>query len=140
MNSILYSLSGCAFVADLVQTALAASELRLFKSTLEPTPETPLADFDSAECDFSGYTTGGETIATWLDPILAPTSGYQITSPIVQWAADNPTTVGNVVGGWYLVESGGELIAYGTYGTPQPMEVPGQGLDVSITLVFPTGQ
>lgn len=141
MNELLYSLTGSAFLADLMQTALAASKLRLFKSTLVPVPETPLADFVTDEADFTGYPAGGATLTAWLDPILMPPpgSGYQIQSPMSQFATANPTTVGNVIGGWFLVETGGALIAYGTFGSPIPMEEPGQGIDLAPVLTFPTG-
>lgn len=139
MNQLFYSLSGSLFQAALMQTALATGKLRLFKSTLTPTPETPLADFVTAEADFSGYPGGGKTVTAWLDPILSTPQGYQITAPISQFVVDDPATVTNIIGGWFYVETGGELVCFGTYGTPVPMQVPGAGLDVSPTLVFPTG-
>lgn len=140
MNEIFYSLTGAKWVADLVQAGLAASELRLFKDTLTPTPSTPLADFDTNEADYTGYTTGGETITAWLDPVLSPQGGYQISSPLVQFVVGTPVVAGNAIGGWYLVDSGGDLIAYGTFGSPQPMEEADQGIEISVTLVFPTTQ
>jgi len=139
MNQLLYSLSGAQFVAALVQAALAGGKLRLFKSTLAPTPSTPLADFVTDEADFTGYPAGGTTIAAWLAPILSSVSGYEINSPLVQFATGSPTTVGNVIGGWFYVDTGGALVCYGTFGTPQAMQVPGAGLDITAKLVFPTG-
>lgn len=139
VNTILYSLSGALFQALLMQTALAAGKMRLYKDSLVPTVNTPLADFVTAEADFTGYPSGGATVTAWLDPILSPISGYQITAPISQFVCDNPTTVGNVIGGWFYVETGGSLICFGAYATGQAMQVPDAGLDVGPTLTFPTG-
>lgn len=139
MNELFYSLSGCEFIATAVQTALAASKLRLFKSTLEPTPATPLADYVSAEADYTNYPPGGEALALWLAPILSPGGGYQIQAPMVQFVVGDPVVAGNVIGGFWIEEAGGELIAFGTFGSPQPMEVADQGIDLAPVLTFPTG-
>lgn len=139
MNTIYYSLSGCAFIAALVQTALANSQLSLFQSSLSPDPETPLADYVTAEADFTGYNAGGETLATWNTPILSPTGGYLIQAPMTQWRVGSPLVTGNVIGGWFLTETGGDLIAAGTYGDPIPMQVVDQGIDLAPVLTFPTG-
>lgn len=140
MNELLYSLSGCEVIAALVQTELALSKLRLFKSTLEPTPATPLADFVTDEADFTGYPAGGETITAWLDPILATPSGYSIQSTMEQFVVGDPVVTGNVIGGWFLESAGGDLIAYGTFGDPIPMEVADQGITLAPVLTFPTGE
>lgn len=139
MNELLYSLSGCEFIATAVQTALAASKIQLFKSTLTPTPETPLADFVTHSADYTGYPPGGAVLAAWLAPILSPTSGYQIQAPMTQFVVGDPVVTGNVIGGFWIEEAGGELIAFGTFGNPQPMQVADQGIDLAPVLTFPTG-
>lgn len=136
MDVILYTNQGAAFVAALVQTALASSKLKLYKSGLTLTPATTQAELAAAECDFTGYTTGGETITAWLAPILAPEGGYAIQSPLEQWIV-GATPTGNIVGGWWVEETGGAVIVAAQFATPVPMEVTGQGLPISVRLVFP---
>lgn len=139
MNVLLYALSGCLAVASAVQTLLAASKVRLYKDTLNPDPGTPLADFVTAEANFTGYPPGGTTLTAMLDPILDPVGGYSIGSPVTQFAVGTPVVTGNNIGGWFLVDSGGDLICFGKFGSAQPMEVYGQGLPVDFRLRFPTG-
>ena len=136
MDVILYPNAGAFFIAALLQTALAASKIKLFKSGLTLTPATTQAELEAVECDFTGYTAGGIAITAWNDPILAPEGGYSIQSPISQWIV-GATPTGNLVGGWWVEETGGGLIVADQFGTPMPMEVTGQGLPVSVRLVLP---
>lgn len=139
MNEQVLSLSGSLLEATALQTALAASKLRLYQSSLTPTAATPLADFVTAEADFDGYPAGGETITAFADPILDPAGGYSIGSPLVQFMTDPAESTPNLIGGWFLVEAGGELIGYCNFGSAQPMQVPGQGLPINFRWGFPTG-
>lgn len=139
MNVLFYALSGCDFIAALVQAALAAGDLRLFKSTLVPTPETPLADYVTHEADFTGYPAGGAAVAAWNAPILSPTGGYLIQAPMTQFAVGTPVVDANIIGGFFYVEAGGALVFAGTFGDPQPMQVTDQGIDLAPVLTFPTG-
>jgi hypothetical protein len=131
-------LSGTLQDATEKQTALANSVMHLFKSSFNPTPSNILADYTAAECDFDGYST--KTITAFFAPILAPTSGYMIQSPQVQWAWAHATDdVGNTVGGMYLVDSTGKLRETLIFTNAVPMTGPGNGLPLSIILFFPTG-
>lgn len=139
MNAMLYTLLGAAFVADAVRTALAAGHIKLFKSTLTPDVGTPLADFLTAEADYTGYTP--IAVANWNEPILSEVSGYELNMPLVQFATDNPTTVGNLIGGWFYEDTGdATAVVFGTFASPVPMEAPGQGIPLAPRLVFATGQ
>ena len=136
MDTIIYPNAGALFIASLVQTALASSKLKLYKSGLTLTPATTQAALEAAECDFTGYTAGGIAISAWNAPILATAGGYSIQSPLAQWVV-GATPTGNLVGGWWVEETGGALIVAAQFATPVPMEVTGQGLPVSVQLVFP---
>lgn len=127
---------GSITVAGLVKTFLAASFLKLFKSDFTPSVSSVLADFDAAGCDFTGYTPA--TIANFFNPVLNPAGGASIDSPTVQFAAAGPFTVGNVVGGWYLVDENETVVlAFGTFASPIPVGAAGQGFPMNVTLVFP---
>lgn len=132
MNEQFLSLSGALGTAGREKTALASSHVRLFKTSLVPNTATPLADFASNEADFDGYPAGGIVITAFLDPILDPEGGYSIGSPVVQFETDPAEATPNLIGGWFLVTAGTLLYGYGTYSTPVPMQVPGQGLPIDM--------
>jgi hypothetical protein len=128
------------FIAGLVQTELALSKLRLFKSTITNVGSgTTRAQLLAAECDFTGYPAGGKSITAFLDPLLAPLGGSSIDWPTQQFAAADPYTVGDVVGGWWIETATGDLIACGTFTEPIPIGEAGQGFPLSGSLVFPNG-
>jgi hypothetical protein len=119
------------------QAAYAATHIRLFKSSFTPSGVSPLADFVAAEADYDTY--ASIAMATWDTPILAPGSGYMIGSPLVQFAV-GPTdpVVGNVIGGYFVVDSGGKLRIAGTFEAPIAMQVAGQGIPINLLVLFPT--
>lgn len=133
-----YSMTGALANAEERQTALAASVVSLFKSSLVPTPTTPKADFETAECNFDGYVT--KTIAAWLGPVLAPGTGYQLVSPLLLWAlgGTDPTTP-NTVGGWWLEDAAGVVRMFGTFDPFLPMEIAYQSVPLFLYDLFPTG-
>lgn len=110
MAAAVYPLVSCRAQAVARQTLLANCVVHLFKSSFVPDPTNVLADFTAEECDFSGYS--AETIAAWNDPILAPGTGYQILSPLIQFMSAAPNSVTNSVGGIYIVTAGGALHEY----------------------------
>ncbi len=137
--SVFYPNSGTLEIASGVQTMLALSKLRLFKSTLSPGVTTTKAQLLAEEADFTGYPAGGETVTAFLSPGLYPLGGASISAPTEQFATTDPTIVGNLIGGWWLENAGGDVIAIGTFPSPVPMQTPFQILPITITLVFGTG-
>lgn len=132
------SLSGARVEAVAGKARLAASVLHLFKfDGFVPTPTSVLADFEAHECDFDGY--APLTIATWSDPVLSG-SGYAIYAPTqtFPWTFDTDA-VGNAVGGWWLVLSGGELYEYGSYDPSRPAQGPDQAVVTTPTDIYPAG-
>lgn len=140
MSKVFYPLSAALVNATERQTAYAGSVLHAYKSSFVPAENSPLADFTAAECDYDGY--ASQTITAFFDPIFSAQGGYQISSPLFQFAyTDGVGHVGNTVGGLYMVDSGGDLrmvVAFdpGEYVT---LAADGQGFDVSLADFFPTG-
>lgn len=137
MSTLFTPLEGCLANAEERQTALAASVIDLFKSDLVPDPATPLADYTSNIANYTGY--AQETFTTWNDPILSGSGGYMILSPLVQFMTGNPTTVPNICGGAFVRDAGGTLRLTVIFTEPIPMQVPGQGIPITLTVFFPTG-
>ena len=133
------SLNGAKVIATANQARLAASVLHLFKQNpaFNPTITTTLAEFNANEADFDGYAT--KTIATWGTPVLlgAAWATYAPTQTFL-WELDTDA-VGNAIGGWYLVTSGGELMDYGIYDPPIPVSGEGQAVIVTPIEITPAG-
>lgn len=140
MAKLFYPLDATRVCAQERQAAYAASQIRLYQSTLVPTETTTLAELIAAECDYDGYV--AQALTPWFAPILAPGSGYMTASPLVQFAyVDGVPRQSNLVGGAFLVDSGGDLrmvlaLSPAEYVT---MAINGQGFDVNIADVFPSG-
>jgi hypothetical protein len=130
-------LVGGMFVALLMQTALAASKLRLIGTAFTPSPQDTLAAMESIEIAFSGYTSGGYALADWLNPVNDPQGGVSIQSPTVQPQVASGGTAGTVYG-WFLVDATGSLIANGTIGNPIGMVNVGDGFPISVKLWYAT--
>lgn len=124
-------------IAALVGTA---AKLRLFKETFSPTPLSVEADFEAAECDFSGYAAGVLTFgAVGIDQAG---NGICFSSRTV---FQNTTgVVGNSVGGvWISVEQSpgppvvSAALRYFKFQTPIAMTVALQTLGVVAVYMTP---
>jgi hypothetical protein len=130
----------CMTYAAERKTALAASKVRLFKSTFVPTVSTTKAELVAAEAAYTGYAAGGETIANFLDPLLDPSGGASITAPTVQFDVTGPVVATDIVGGFWIEDATGDVRLVGTFAAPIPMEAVGQGFPLNVKIVEPTGQ
>lgn len=138
MSTQFVPVSGCQVSADEMKTELASSVLHLFKSSFTPTPSNVLADYTAAEADYDAY--AAITITAWQNPILAPGTGYMILSGLQQFnVGGTDPTVGNVIGGCYLVDAAGAIRLAVIFTNPIPMEMAGQGIPITLTMLFPTG-
>lgn len=138
MSVQFYPLAGALKNATDRRTGYANSVIRLFKSTMNPTPSSQLAAYVAAEADYDGY--AAVTMAQWNAPILAPGTGYMIGSPLVQFAWTLATNaVGNMIGGAFVVDSAGVLRMVVVFTQPIPMQGPGAGLPINLIDFFPTG-
>lgn len=123
------------------KTILAASKVRLFKSSLVPTPSTTKAQLEADECDYDDYPAGGAAITAFLAAILNPAGGASISAPTVQFSVtSNPPVVTNLVGGAWLEDAAGLVRLVMPFAAPVPMEILGQGFPLNLTIGFPTGQ
>lgn len=138
MNPAALSITGAAVLAALLQTRLANSVLRLFQNSLAvPTPQTPLADFTTAIATFDGY--ADITVTTWHAPILNG-QGWMTYAPSETFAWNHVSAdVGNMIQGWYLVDSTGALIGYGVFDAAIPMTGPGQAIVVQPSITSLAG-
>lgn len=135
-----YPNEGTRILALQMQTLLALSKLRLFKTGFTPSVSSVLADFVANEADYTGYTAGGAVLTAWLNPVNRASGGTAIGSPTVQFQAASPFTLANVVGGWFLVAAAGtSVVAFGTFDSPIPIGALGQGFPMNLTLAFPNG-
>jgi hypothetical protein len=133
----LYTNQGALGNATRQQTFEALAKVRLFKTSLAPlTPTTTKTELVAAEADYTGYPAGGIVITAFLDPILATEGGYAIQSPAIQFTTPDPTTTPNLIGGFWLESAAGDVILATQFNTPLPMQVPGQGIPVSIRQVL----
>lgn len=110
-------------------TALPGALCKLFKEGLTPNPDTPLADFDAAECDFSGYA-ASDTI-TWNAPVREGSWSEQLESSITCPFTQTATTTVNSVGGYYLT-SGDDTVLIGSrlFDSPKAMALVGDNITV----------
>lgn len=123
------------------QTILALSKVRLFQSSLVPTPSTTKTELVAAEADYDDYPAGGEGITAFLAPILNPAGGASISAPTVQFDVTSAApAVTNLIGGAWLEDAAGLVRLVMPFAAPVPMEVQGQGFPLNITIGFPTGQ
>jgi hypothetical protein len=128
---------GALFLAGALQTALAASKLRLVSTQFTPGPTDTLAELEAIEATFSGYTSGGFELTTWLAPAYFATGGASITSPQIDVVYTPPgegSPVTNTVYGWFLVDATGNLVADGLFASPQPMAGVGNAFTITLLL------
>lgn len=135
----IWTREGANAKVGILKTALAASKVRFFKSSLFPTVNTTKAMLVAGECDFSGYTAGGYALATWTGPINNPASGAIMSSPLVNVVftppADPDPPVGNAVGGWWIELSAGGVYVVGTFEQPITMNQAGDGFPWVVQIV-----
>lgn len=136
-STLFYTLEACHQQAIERQTAYANSVAHLFKVPLVPTTSTTKAELTAAEADFDDYAT--KTFVAWNAPILAPGSGFEIVSPLVQWTCAADQVVGNDIGGGWMEDAGGVVRMVWVYDTPLPMQLAFQGIPLSLIDFFPTG-
>lgn len=136
-TQVFYTLQSCKAQATERQTEYANSVLHLFQSSLVPTTSTTKVELTAAEADFDDYVT--KTLVAWFAPILAPGSGYMIVSPEVQWTCAADQVTGNVIGGAWLEDAGGDVRMVVIFADPVPMELADQGIPLNLADFFPTG-
>lgn len=120
-----------------LQAALAASTVVLFKDSMPAiTGETTAAVVLANECDFDGYTPGGNTITAFGDPFEDPDGdGVLIVAPTTQFNYETPEVgdpVTNLVKGFALLDADGNLRGVRVYDDVIPMEDDSDSIPVVI--------
>lgn len=137
-NSTWYSLASCFKQAQERDTVYVNSVVKLYKSSLVPTPATLVAELDAAEADYDDY--APITIAAWAGPILAPGSGYEILSPAILFSTGvTDPVVPNTIGGFWLEDAAGVVRMVGIFDPALPMQIANQGIPLNLLDIFPTG-
>lgn len=120
-----------------LQTELALSVVKLFKSGFVPTADSVIGDFDDNEADYTGY--APETITAFLDPVAAVGGGFRITAPTVQFALATTPAVGNSIGGYWVELAAGAPVIVMVFDTPASMSAAGDSIQLNPTVVVPIG-
>lgn len=133
---LIYPNVGALWLAELVQAALANSVVSLFQGdgsfALEPT--TVKADLEAVEADYTGYV--AIAVVAFNNPLLDQGGGASIRSPLLQPMIASPYTVPNTIQGWWLEETGGDLICAGDFPAPRPLVGAGDGIPFIVELAY----
>lgn len=133
---IAYMNSGMLWGAGLLETALAACEIHLFKSGegIVIGPSLLLADLVAAKADYTGYLE--ITVAAMLAPVLNPLGGGSTTTGTQQFATAAPYTVGNSIGGGWIQDAAGVLLMAWDYDPPRVMAGAGDAIPAEVVFLF----
>jgi len=123
--------------ATTLQGDLALSVIKLFKAGFVPTPANLVADDDAQEADYSTY--APETITAWLNLVAAVGGGYRITAPTEQFDLVSTPAVGNMIGGYWIEDAGGDVVLVTVFDAPVSMTTAGNSIQVNPTVVVPVG-
>ena len=133
--NIFYPLEGALFLAGKVKTALASSKMRLYKDSLAPDENTTADMLAAAVADYDGYET--KTITGWLDPYYDPAGGATIQSGTQQFEyVDGSDHVHNSIGGAWVEDSTGKVLAIMAFDHPVSMARNGDAIPLDVALNY----
>lgn len=127
-EQVIYTNEASLAGAGDLQTALAASLIRLFDETLSVTVNTVKADLVGAETTLVGYPVGGYPVATMHDPIFGAAGGAIIISPLVQPEYASGAAV--QIGGYWVEDAGGAVRQVVKFTPAKNLAVVGDGFPV----------
>jgi hypothetical protein len=133
---VFYPRVGQQWLAGIVRTALAASELALYQSSITPNENTTLAELEAAEADYTGY---ARAAITNFGAVFQTPLGAGIQSPLTQFQPTDPTTVPNDIGGAFLVDATGDLVTVITFPEVKGMASSLDAIPISEILRFGSG-
>jgi hypothetical protein len=136
MVGVYYPKSGQQWLAGKVRTALAASKIRLYQSSINPTENTTLAELEAAEADYDGY---AEITITNFGAVFQSPLGAAIQMPSVQFQGTDPMVVTNNIGGAWIEDSTGALVNIIGFPEAKAMSSPLDALPLSEILRFGSG-
>lgn len=129
--------SSCFDQATALQTLLALSVIKLFKSGFSPDPGTVVADLDAEEADYTTYTPA--TVTAFGDPYAPTGGGAAITAPTEQFTLAATPVAPNTIGGFWLESAAGDVILIRQFDDPVPMVVAGNAVLITVTIAIPNG-
>lgn len=138
MSNLAYPHAGALKVAATVQTLMAMSKIRLFKSNLTITPSIDEAALVAAECDYDGYV--ALTVTAFLAPYLDPAGGASIQSGTQQFQygpVGTPPVINQVYGFWVETAAAVPILA-GSFDNPVSMAQIGDAIPISVVLNYGT--
>lgn len=136
-QQLFYANQGLEVIASAVGSRLANGKIRLFKSGFTPNITTTQADLVAEEANYTGYAPGGLDVVGWAGPYLAPEGGMSIQTASFTFTTGAPTTVPNLIGGYWIETEEEDAVVIAEFAEPQPMQNPMQVLNIQARLVFP---
>lgn len=133
---LMYPRAGQQWLAGIVRTALAASEMKLYQSSLVPTELTTLAELTAAEADFTGY--APIAMANWGAVFQSPL-GAAIQSPLNQFQVTAPVVTTNDIGGAWVETAGGVLVVIISFPEPVAMATALSAIPLTAILRYGSG-
>lgn len=139
-GQLLYPISSVLAQGALTQAVLAGSAVRLWRFGLvEIQFGVTRAQLLAAEATYDGYPGGGVIVPAWSPPILAGGTAAAISGGIVQFAmADGGPGVTNIIGGFWIETAAGVVWVAAQLPNPYPLQVPGVGVTLALTIGFPS--
>lgn len=129
----IYPNVGAMKLAQVVASDLGGGELHLFKAIDPPlSAATVVADLE--EADYAGY--ANKDIAAMNAPYLDPAGGASIQTGSQQFDWGPGPGSGNVVLGWYLLDTDGDLFAVGVFDEPIAMNALGDAIPLNLTFNY----
>lgn len=114
----------------------AGLKIGLFKTSISITVGKVLADLTAHECDFSGYTAGGEAAIFWsFDSFTGDNHAKFVNAPIT-WTSSSTGTLNDVYG-WFLYDNASSTLicAEEFSGGPYSMGSSGDSLTLNPALL-----
>jgi hypothetical protein len=119
---------------DLKTNVMDGGTIRLFQNDFTPSADSILADFTIAT--FTGYL--NVTLTAWSAPYLNSAGNGAILSPLAQFNAASPYTIGNLVYGYFILDAAGDLVLGGRF-TDAPISMAASGNHIAALLEYALG-
>lgn len=118
-------------VTDIKTNLLDGGEFGLYVNDVAPTIDTVIGDL--TEATFTGY---ARATVTTFSAVYYTGEDYAATnSPLASFAPASPYTVTEIVYGWFYLDANGDLAMAGRFAVPQPMDGPGELIELVVRFV-----
>ena len=111
----------------ILKFALANSRVRLCQAPFVFAQGTTKASAVAAEADYDGYTSGGNTITAWGDPLLQTGGGAAIAAETTFAYVDGMTHTANTISSGWVELAGGSLVLPFNLSAPITLQNNGDG-------------